>query len=421
MARQIPTNLANLADAFSAGTQAQLQTAGVSNQNIFAQQVQIEARRIAEALLRENSDALRRIDSGRVFTRFNAAEDIVANQKKTVTAGVWSNGIGTLTGFFTSSAQTAAQKEYYYEVFNSASSAVGAEAQFSVVYGNALGSGSFSPGSVDDSSTRAIYSQYKMLLLEPTDTRFTVNGVDQNDIYAINFNRARLKEKLDPGNWQLNLAQLSGSAFANNVHTGSNVRVSGSNRVISLIDDSGDTLQTGAIASIGNSGRVFRAVSGSIENGVHNSTNPHIYGLVYPDMGVIVLSAVTLNLSASFNTVTGSDIAGDNAFKLFTSISGAAAINSANGFAARNSQEITSTHYFVRVKNGEYNFSNNPSFVTGTVGEFRQATFVNDPKAYITTVGLYNDRQELLAVAKLSKPLLKAFDKEILIKCKLDF
>ena len=88
---------------------------------------------------------------------------------------------------------------------------------------------------------------------------------------------------------------------------------------------------------------------------------------------------------------------------------------------ARNIETITSTHYFVRVKNGEYNFSNNPTFVTGSVGEFAQATFIGDPKTYLTTIGMYNDRQELLAVAKLSQPVQKSFSVETLIKVKLDF
>jgi hypothetical protein len=111
---------------------------------------------------------------------------------------------------------------------------------------------------------------------------------------------------------------------------------------------------------------------------------------------------------------------------LFHSISGSATLlNSASndpyGFLARNSEKVTSTHYFVRVKNAEYNFSNNPSYVTGSVGQVAQSTFISDPKTYITTVGLYNDSQELLAVAKLSKPLLKSFQREALIRVKLDY
>ena len=44
-----------------------------------------------------------------------------------------------------------------------------------------------------------------------------------------------------------------------------------------------------------------------------------------------------------------------------------------------------------------------------------------DPKVFITSVGLYNDASELLAVAKTSQPIQKSFDKEVLIKVKLDF
>ena len=53
--------------------------------------------------------------------------------------------------------------------------------------------------------------------------------------------------------------------------------------------------------------------------------------------------------------------------------------------------------------------------------ELKNPTFVQDPKAYITTVGLYNNNNELLAVAKLSQPLLKSRDREAVIKVRLDF
>ena len=46
---------------------------------------------------------------------------------------------------------------------------------------------------------------------------------------------------------------------------------------------------------------------------------------------------------------------------------------------------------------------------------------IDNPQTYITTVGLYNTNQDLLAVAKLSQPLPKNFTKEALIKVKLDY
>jgi len=391
-----------------------LQAAGIST----AVQAEIESLAIGIADQREiNNDPLRSNSNGRVFTRFDLRSDVVGNQKTIVTTGLFSGNAATMSVMFTSSLQTDSSKNYYYEAWNGTSTS--SEPQFSIAYGNRLGSGSSAAGTLNDSPSRAIYSQYRLLLLEPGDTTFTTGLGDTDSIFALNFNRARIKDKLDPGNWQLTIGELDGAAVANNVHTGSNVKIKTSSpKFFSLIDDSGQTQET----NLTSAGRVSNIVSGSITSGIFNSTNPVYFGLCYPDMGILILDGNMLNASASFNIVSGSNIAGDNAWKLFTSVSGAMANNSINNaFQARNAETVTSTHYFVRVKNAEYNFSNNPSFVTGSVGEFVQPTFIGDPKVYITSIGLYNDRQELLAVAKLSQPVQKSFSKEALIKVKLDF
>jgi hypothetical protein len=348
--------------------------------------------------------------SKRVYTAFKVG-DVVEGGVEKVTRGLWSGNVGTLTSFHTSSAQSATQKEYYYEIFDGISTNSTSEAQFSVTYGHNAGSGSL--GQNEDSPSNAIYSQYAQILLPDQQRTFTFNDVSSEQIYAININRARIKDRLDPGNFQLNLAELSGSSELI-YNTGSNLAVSSSNKIIKLIDDSGDTQQ--AATQIG---RTYNLVSGSILNGVYSPKT--YYGQVFPEQGVIVLNADTMDTELSFGSVTASNTNGDNAFKLLTSISGAAAINSDYGFAARNEERVQSTYYFVRAKNGEYNFSNNPSFVTGSNGAFRQPTFANNPKSYITTVGLYSSAQELLAVAKLSQPILKSFSNEVLVKVKLDF
>ena len=96
-------------------------------------------------------------------------------------------------------------------------------------------------------------------------------------------------------------------------------------------------------------------------------------------------------------------------------------IESGSYFAARREEEISSTNYFVRVNNKRFNFSSNPTFATGSDGSLTQATFFKDPKTFITQVGLYNNENELLAIAKLSQPLLKSYSREAIIKVKLDF
>jgi hypothetical protein len=384
---------------------------------VFMDEVERRAQELAAELLRQQQNQFTIAASGRIFTRFDVGTDVINNQKTLVTTGLFSDNAATLSVMYTGSLQTSASKQYYYEVYNGNSAT--SEAQFSVAFGHRLGSGSSAGGTLNDSPSRAVYSQYKLLLLNPGDTTFTfASGDSADEIYAINFNRARIKDKLDPGNWQLSMAQLSGSTVANNAHTGSNVKLATNPTVISLIDDSGQSQQT----NLTSAGRVFNVVSGTIGTGIFNASAPKYYGLVYPDMGIIILNGNALDASMSFNTVSGSNVAGDNAWKVYTSISGAMSINSsANAFQARNEETITSTHYFVRVKNGEYNFSNNPSFITGSVGEFLQPTFITDPKTYITTIGMYNNRQELLAVAKLSQPVQKSFNNEALIKVKLDF
>lgn len=344
--------------------------------------------------------------SKRVYTALKVG-DVVEGGVEKVTRGLWSGNVGTLTSFHTSSAQSDIQKQYYYEVFDGISTGVTSESQFSITYGHNQGSGSL--GQNEDSPSNAIYSQYAQILLPDNQRVFKFNNTSTQQIYAINLNRARLKDRLDPGNFELHLSKLTGAATP---------AVHSSNSIISLIDNSGDTQQ--AATQIG---RVYSLISGSILDGAHPvADNVKEYGSVYPEQGVIVLNADKMDLSGlNFGTNQSKNVNGDNAFRMFTSISGAAAINSTHGFAARNEEKVQSTFYFIRAKNGEYNFSNNPSFTTGSNGAFKQTTFANNPKSYITTVGLYNSTQELLAVAKLSKPILKSFSNEVLVKVKLDF
>ena len=333
------------------------------------------------------------VGNGKVYTAFTT-DDVVEGGNQRITRGLWSGNVGELTTFFTSSFQSATQKQYYYEIYNGNPTTSTSEAQFSVAYGHRLGSGSLDAGVDGDAPSKAIYGQYQQTLLPSTQTQFTFGTQTSNDIYAITINRARLKDKLDRGNWEL---CISGSP------TGT----------LRLIDDSGDVNQNSS-----NDAESYNVVSGSLANGVFSTTQ--IFGAVYPHRGVIILNPTALDASASLGTVrTNSNAQNHN--KLFLAISGAAAANSSNGFQARNEEEVKSTFFFTRVKNAEYNFSNNPSYVTGSDGDLGQSTFIGDPKTYITTVGLYNNDNELLAIAKLSKPILKSFSNEVLVKVKLDF
>ena len=68
---------------------------------------------------------------------------------------------------------------------------------------------------------------------------------------------------------------------------------------------------------------------------------------------------------------------------------------------------IYESQYKCTVRENEYNFSQNPSLISGSSNSGKISSFATGSyfAPYITTVGLYNNNKELLAVAKLSQPL----------------
>jgi hypothetical protein len=349
-----------------------------------------------------------------IYKRFGEFDQITG-KVEVVTTGLWSGDTGSLTSFYTSSVQAVANSSnYYLNVYHTADAT---DAQFAVAYGHKYASGSISLQNSDTSTlaTKATYAQYRSLLLEQDDQFFTFdsasgeNLLDSSDIYVINVSRARYKETMDAGNWQITL--------------------SGSNGISTFIDDSGKKFSD----TVGKAGRVFYVASGSLNLGQDAeatisskySSNGQGFGLFYPDRGIIVLNPTaihnTIGTSKDSGSLAGSSIytgverEGKNHFLLYNAIKGGA------DFEARRTENVSTSHYFVRATNREFNFSNNPTFVTGSDGTFAESTFERDPKTFITTVGLYNDANELLAVAKTSQPIAKSYDKEVLIAVKLDF
>ena len=351
--------------------------------------------------------------SNGIYKKFGAL-DTVVNRTQIVTSGIWSGDTGSLYTFFTSSAQVEdVSGKYYIDVYSTNDTASG-QVQFSVAYGDVNGYGAPTLGDDQTSllTTKAIYFQMANVLLEPGVNTFEdYAGNTMNNFYAININRACYKERLDPGNISLTL--------------------SGSTGMVTLIDDSDGTSETVTTA-----GRVYNLVSGSLNIGTANSasinsptaSNGQGFGLFYPDMGVLLLNPLAISASVGNEvSAASSSVAG-----VYQNLTGSRALircmnkggvtpSTNDGFVARRTENISTSHYFVRANNREFNFSNNPSFVTGSVGQFTQTLFEKDPHVYITTIGLYDDSNELIAVAKTSTPVEKSFDKEITIRVKLDF
>jgi hypothetical protein len=305
---------------------------------------------------------------------------------------MWTGDQSTLNTFATASGYT----EYYLDVYNNNPALTGSELQFDIQYGHIAGSGSvaINPLVRGYSPSRVVYGQYRNLVYGTEDTNFSFDGgvSTANQIYVINISRARYKESILPGS--LNLTLWSGSA---------------SNKIY-LTDDSNTTSLTRFIGE----NRVFYIISGSNGNAYTSSAATTYYGVMLPDLGFIVLNAsgsLTPYIQAA-NLATGTRQ--DNHLKLFTSIS------SGSNFQLRSQETVSSRFFFTRVKNGDFNYTTNPSIIDAN-GNLLFITLINNPQTFITTVGMYNDNNELLAVAKLSKPLVKDFTKEALIRIKLDY
>ena len=365
----------------------------------------------------------------------NDSKYVVANS---YAKSLWGSVSSELKTFFTSSVQTvgsvSSSNAYYYEIWGSASLTCNDERMFSIAYGHEDGSGSAYLDSIDttsgDTPSKSIFTQFKLMCLDGDEDGFLLSGstTPMQDFYAISINRDKFGNRIDPGNFQLHLVGLSGSGVINSIHTGSRVRVSGSNpKLISLIDDSGDANQRAVDSNPDFISRPRYIVSGSITGGVSGSYPNNCYGIVYPSLGVMILDAEKLNNELGFNTVTGSNIAGDNAYKLFTSISGAAAVKN-SGFIARSIDVKNESSYYINIMPSQFGYaSNNPTYVlpeesvdpdfpsdtklrgTGIIKEEEWRSIGNRPPqasvVYITSIGLYDDFNNLLAVAKLNRPV----------------
>jgi hypothetical protein len=341
------------------------------------------------------------------FTRLDPTDFVVSADS--VTAPAWSNNVTTLTSFFTASAGSTGS--YYVDVYDGNISSPSASVQFSVAYGHYVGSGSapLNPLVVGKSPTRITFGQFRNLIYGDAESPVNFGGLNTNspDLIAIQVDRNRYKESLFPGTFNLTL-------------------LNGVNGPIKLTDNSNDVTTITYV----DGGRVFNIVSGSngtaknsptLTGAVQGYTVSGSYGLFLPDIGLILLNPRALSLStatggitASFsaaNTVAASSANNDLIYTI---------IKSGASFQLNSQETISSDYVFVRFKNADYNYTTNPSFITGS-GELIYSNFINSPQTYPTTVGLYNDNNELLAVAKMSKPLTKDFTKEALIRVKLDW
>ena len=364
------------------------------------------------------------------FGAYNPEDQVLSSDA--LIAPMWDGDITTLNTFYSYSLQeqNTPSGKFFLEIYKDninlpASSS--AQPQFSIAYGHISGSGSsyFNPLVSDKTPTRDVYGQFRSLIYGDENTSFQFGGstYTSKDIIVISVNRARYKESFNPGSFFLRITSGSGP------------------NSIGLVDDSTVTTTSTYIGT----SRVYQLLSGSINPNTNvstpsssNYTVSGSYGIMIPDEGLIILNPRALALAsgplggvgAVFNEFSSSQCAATfsaqgvtyniNNRMIYDMISASFSATTGSSFSLQNYETVSSRYFFTRVKNADFNYTSNPTIIDSN-GNLLYTQMIFNPQTYITTVGLYNDTGDLLAVAKLNKPLVKDFTKELLVRVKLDF
>ena len=381
----------------------------------------------------------------------NSAEgfDKITSTDK-VTAGYFSDGTGKLQATNLHSASISTTNDAYY--YGIAQSSVSGAVQFNVAYGHTSGKGSQTNSGDVKGNSEAIYKQWANILLAENEVTggFKISaygssgyhasagrnlsngtwtaGSRDEDIFVLVGKRSLFKDRLNKKNWTIHMSGSRSNAGAGGLLSGS---------TLTLTDDSATVAATSTPA-----GPRYNIVSGS-NGSVTVPASTRTFGWFYPDQGVLVFSATELSgaipgsgsqtetacaydhdgvpaanrkLFRGFGTTDNVDKDYNNALRFIN------CVKSDGGYLQfRSEEDQTSVSYFCRAKAAQLNFSNNPTFVSGSDNELRHKTMKGNPSVFITGVELYNSSGHCVAVGKLSTPLKKNFSSEATIKVKLTF
>ena len=350
-----------------------------------------------------------------------------------VTAGYFSDGAGkkVATELFSGSLSDSNRK-YYHNV--SITSETG-PTQLSVAYGHAAGSGSKTDAGAIKGTSQAVYEQWANTLLPPNEVTggFIIssnNGLSSapstavktgrdDNIFVLAGKRSLFKDRMNKKNWTLMLAghASNGSTY----------------QYLTLTDDSNTSAGVGTPA-----GKRYNIVSGS-QGSVDKAASVKTYGFFYPEVGVMVFSGAELSASipghsgshadaVTYNTASKMGFGTNNATNTDQrdSLRFVNCLTTGSGaftpyLQLRSEEDTTSVSYFCRARAGEFNFSNNPTFVSGSVNKIRIQDMHGNPVTFISGVNLFSADGVMVAQGKLSTPLKKNFSSEATIKVKLTY
>lgn len=278
---------------------------------------------------------------------------------------------------------------YWETFFDSSPTSSLSTALFDVSFGMATGS-TYNVASTNSSSQNQkikIYRQMAGVLLGDKDATFTINSTSRKEALFICVKRDIFKDEIKKG-------------------------------AVSITINSSAPTQYSA-SDAGANDAFKQAIGGDYAPLKYNGTGSEV-GQVWYDAGIIVLhpdsayGAITLwSGSKTLINVQSSGTVGQvvDGFRRKT-----------ERIVLHNQVNVCSTSYYVRARNKEFNYSANPTFtddnkrIRVTSGSNAQLT-----RTYITTVALCDAHGNVLATAKLNKPVAKGPENEAFIRVRLDF
>jgi|MDTB01.1.fsa_nt_gb hypothetical protein len=308
---------------------------------------------------------------------------------------------------------------------------------FDLTVGYDESSGLSGSTSVQNSKKINLYNQFAQVLLGYTGSANTVeifesdldigdNNNQMTECIFVNFSRLLQKDQIKPGSFSMVVGTGSWSGSFNRMQGGKSA-------LVTLTDKSASATGTGTKNEIGGDyGVLFASGSDDKTFGRGYQENNKAFGVVFYQAGIAIItsSVFTVQGSGAANPLTSFYTLdyGSNHTQTFKECLTGSAISAScdairhriSNISFNNTTEINSKIYFCRVPHNKYNYSSNPTYTDGS--KIRVKSKASDtPVSYITTIGLYNASNELLAVAKLSEPLRKDPTNDITLRVRLDY
>jgi len=244
------------------------------------------------------------------------------------------------------------------------------------------------------------------------DGDILAGGTKLNECFFLNFSRLLTKDEIKKGSFTLSI--------------GSAPNYTSANSILMTITDSGAQNDFRVNSPAGEYAMLSASLGGAYSASYGANING-ICGLIYYQAGVVVLTAslfLTSSQGGKVNNSNGMTSFNETINQILTgsSISGTADAlrHRIANLQFNNTTELNSTIYFCRAHNNDFNYSSNPTYLSGSKIHVKNSS-LDAPVSYITTVGLYSSDNELLAVAKVSEPLKKDPSTEFTLRCRLDY